>query len=61
MCYPELQAAARELLPPFLDPAATQTVIVCNPATVADIVTEFGQAGLELTQYSDIEQSFLAE
>jgi len=54
-----IKELAAELLPAFLDPAATQTAIVCNPGAVPDLVDEFKQFDIELNVVESLEESFL--
>jgi len=57
----DLKAAAARLLPAFLSADTSMTVIVCNPSTLEDIITEFREIGIELTMYQDLEETFLSE
>ena len=54
-----IKELAAELLPAFLDPAATQTAVVCNPGAVPDLVDEFKQFDIELNVVESLEESFL--
>ena len=55
----DLKAVAKRLLPAFLLPEESMTVVVCNPSTLQDIVTDFEQFGIELTTYQELEDTFL--
>ena len=57
----DLKEAARKHLPSFLLPNSSQTVVVCNPAAIQEIVTDFKEFGLELKTYDELEESFLSE
>ena len=57
----DIRAAARTVLPPFLSGHSTQTVIVCNPASVTGIVNDFSQLGIELKTYNTLEDTFLVD
>ena len=37
------------------------TAIVCNPASVAKIVQDFKEVGIELETYKALEDTFLAD
>ena len=54
-----IKALAASLLPAFLDASLTKTAIVCNPAAVEDIVTEFREFDIELNEVDSLEDSFL--
>jgi Zn-dependent M16 (insulinase) family peptidase len=57
----DLKAAAARLLPAFLSADSSMTVVVCNPSTVEDVITDFTDFGIELTTYQDLEDTFLNE
>eukprot|EP00090_Calanus_glacialis_P042967 TRINITY_DN7610_c0_g1_i2.p1 TRINITY_DN7610_c0_g1~~TRINITY_DN7610_c0_g1_i2.p1 ORF type:complete len:536 (-),score=116.90 TRINITY_DN7610_c0_g1_i2:68-1495(-) len=57
----DIKAAARRLLPEFLSEKTTQTVIVCNPASIVNIVQDFRELGIELTSYETLEDTFLVD
>jgi hypothetical protein len=52
---------ARKLLPAFLDSSATNTVIVCSPAAIADVIDGFKEFDIELTTWDSLEDSFLGQ
>jgi len=52
---------ATRILPAFLDPATTQTVIVCNPSAVEDLVEQFQDFDIPLTVIESLDQSFLVD
>ena len=52
---------ATRILPAFLDPATTQTVIVCNPSAVEDLVEQFQEFNIPLTVIESLDQSFLVD
>ena len=56
----DIKAAAQHILPQFLSPETSQTVIICPPATLEDIVMDFNKTGIELTKYEQLEQTFLS-
>jgi len=56
-----VKAAAKRLLPPFLAPDSTQTVVVCNPSSVEDVVNDFKEFDIELSTYRELEDTFLNE
>ena len=58
----DVREAARALLPGFLAAASSQTVVVCPPATLDTVLQDLSEAAsLELTKYTDLEQTFLFE
>ena len=57
----DIQATAQRILPAFLSENTTQTVIVCNPSSVTDIVKDFSQLGIELQTFKTLEDTFLAD
>ena len=57
----DIKAAARRLLPEFLSEKTTQTVIVCNPASIGSIVQDFRELGIELKSYETLEDTFLVD
>ena len=57
--YSQIFQLSASILPAFLDPAATQTIIVCNPAAIEEIVTEFAEFGIDLHHIQDLEESYL--
>merc|ERR1712106_281690 len=57
----EIIETAERILPAFLSSDLTQTVLVCNPASVRDIVQEFGKLGIELKTFDTLEDTFLAD
>ena len=57
----EIIETAERILPAFLSSDLTQTVVVCNPASVRDIVQEFGELGIELKTFDTLEDTFLAD
>ena len=57
----DIKAAARRLLPEFLSEKMTQTVIVCNPASIGSIVQDFSKLGIELKSYETLEDTFLVD
>jgi len=54
-----IKEVAASLLPTFLTPDSTQTVIVCNPSSVEDVIVDFREFGIELSTYPSLEESFL--
>lgn len=56
-----IKAAARSLLPTFLATESTQTVVVCNPSSVEDVIVDFKEFGIQLSTYPSLEESFLNE
>jgi Zn-dependent M16 (insulinase) family peptidase len=57
----DIQAAAKRILPEFLYEKSTQTVIVCNPASIENIVEDFRELGIELKSYGSLEDTFLVD
>ena len=55
----DIKSAAKQFLPEFLSSDTSQTVIVCNPASVEEIVKDFSSFGIELTSYDRLEDTFL--
>ena len=56
-----IKEAARTILPHFLSSETSQTVIVCPPSNLDDIVESFKENGLTLTQINSLVETFLAE
>ena len=56
-----IKKLAARILPAFLDPEATQTVIVCNPAAVPDLIEEFKEFDIELTKLESLSDSYLID
>ena len=52
---------AGKLLPAFLDSSATNTVVVCSPAALEDVIEGFKQFDIELTTWETLEDSFLTQ
>ena len=57
----DIQAAAKRILPEFLSEKTTQTVIVCNPASIENIIQDFKELGIELKSYENLEDTFLLD
>lgn len=57
----DLKAVAGRVLPAFLSPEDSMMVVVCNPAAVQNMVTDFREFGIELTMYEELEDTFLSE
>merc|ERR1711892_799888 len=55
----DLQKVASSLLPDFLSPSSSSSVVVCNPSAVEQIVDDLAGLGLNFTSYSSIEDTFL--
>ena len=55
----DIKAAAREILPLFLSEDTTQTVLVCPPASLEEVIEDFNESGLQLTKYSRLEDTVL--
>merc|ERR1719495_495809 len=54
-----IKQLASELLPAFLDASRTQTVVVCNPSSLGDLVEEFEtEFGIQLHTIESLEQFF---
>ena len=48
-------------MPEFLSEKSTQTVIVCNPASIGGIVEDFKGLGIQLKSYHALEDTFLVD
>ena len=57
----DIKAAAKRILPEFLSENSTQTVIVCNPASIENIVQDFAELGIQLKSYQELEDTFLVD
>ena len=57
----DILRTAQRILPAFLSADTTMTAIVCNPASVAKIVQDFKELGIELKTYKALEDTFLAD
>jgi len=57
----DVRAAALQILPSFLSADTSQTVIVCPPTNIKDVAEEFGETGLQLTEFTNLDQTFLFE
>ena len=57
----DVLSAAKRILPAFLSENKTQTVIVCSPSSVGEIVKDFTEFGIELKTYKTLEETFLGE
>jgi len=57
----DIQSAAKRILPEFLSEKSTQTVIVCNPASIENIIQDFRDLGIELKNYENLEDTFLVD
>ena len=56
----DLKKAAKTILPQFLSPNLTQTVVVCHPNTIRKVKEEFMKVGFNLTVFDSLEDSYLA-
>ena len=57
----EIKKAAQNILPHFLSSESSQTVIVCPPSNLDDIVDSFKENGLTLTKINSLEETFLVD
>jgi len=57
----DVSAAAADLLPRFLDPASTQTAVVCGTGGVGDAAEGFSKWGIDFHVIDDVENSFLSD
>ena len=57
----DLKKVANMILPQFLSPNLTQTVVVCHPTTMRKVEEEFMKAGISLTVFDSLEDSYLAK
>jgi len=55
----DLKAAANKLLPQFLLPNSTQTVVVCNKGRINEVVDDLSKFGMEIKLYDSFEDTFL--
>jgi len=53
-----IKFVAQKFLPLFLSEDTSQTAIVCNPASIKEIVEDFKKFGIELTTYDTLEENF---
>jgi len=56
----DLEEAASRLLPQFLSPNSTVTVVVCNKGNINEVVGQLGEMGFDFVTYDKLEDSFLA-
>ena len=52
-----IKQLAADILPAFFDSSKTQSVVVCNPSLVSELVEQFKQFNIELLVIEDLEQS----
>ena len=57
----DIVRTAQRILPAFLSAHTTMTAIVCNPASVAKIIQDFKELGIELKTYEALEDTFQAD
>lgn len=57
----DIKTAAKHILPQFLSPETSQTVIICPPSNLEDVIMDFNKTGIELTKYEQLEQTFLSD
>ena len=57
----DIKTAAADILPNFLSSETSQTVIVCPPSTIAEVIEDFKEINLELTEFTNLENTFLYE
>lgn len=55
----DLRAAAERILPQFLLPNSTQTVVVCNKGKIETVVEDLTKYGMEIKLYDSYEDTFL--
>ena len=55
----DIKIAARKILPLFLSSSTSQTVVVCPPGSLQEVVTDFNNSGLQLTKYTRLEDTVL--
>ena len=55
----DIKTAAADILPNFLLSETSQTVIVCPLSSIAEVIEDFSQIGLELTEFTNLEETFL--
>ena len=55
----DVRRAARGILPSFLSNSNSQTVVVCPPSSLDEIIQDFKETGLMLTKLTNLEQTFL--
>ena len=55
----DIKKAAQHILPHFLSSQSTQTVIICPPSNLDEIVENFSETGLQLQKLESLENSFL--
>merc|ERR1712106_25378 len=58
----DMSKSASSILPLFLSPSSTQTVVVCSKGSLQGVVDQLGDnTGLQFTVYDKLEETFLAD
>ena len=57
----DVRRVAKTILPSFISNSRSQTVIVCPPSSLDEVIKDFRETGLALTKLTKLEQTFLFE
>ena len=57
----DVRRVAKTILPSFISNSRSQTVIVCPPSSLDEVIKDFRETGLMLTKLTKLEQTFLFE
>jgi len=57
----DMAKSAKKILPLFLSPETTQSVVVCSKGTVNQVVEELNVWGMDFTVYDSLEDSFVGK
>ena len=55
----DVRQVARNILPSFLSNSSSQTVIVCPPSSLDQVIQDFKESGIMFTKLTNLEQTFL--
>ena len=55
----DVRQVAKNILPSFLSNSSSQTVIVCPPSSLDEVIQEFKESGLMFTKLTNLEETFL--